>query len=119
MSKRYGRKQKQAHRILINDLVRRLSRESTVHMYRPGDGVPELISVAKVLAYRVTEDGSPAEMVYRSAYVTVMAPCEGLMEMMQNRTPVQFMGHQYIIANGSYQPGMEDERVELELEGVA
>lgn len=88
-------------------------------MYLPSDGVPELTSVARVLDYRVTEEGSPAEMVYRSAYITVTAPCEGLMELMQNRTLVQFMGHQYIIANGSYQPGAERERVELELEGVA
>lgn len=118
MAQRYGRKQKRAHRAKIAELTTRLGYESTAHMYLPSEGVPELTSYARVLDYRVTEDGSPAEVVYRSAYVTVAAPCNDLMEMMHDRTKVQFMGHQYIIANGSYQPGMECERVELELEGV-
>lgn len=118
MAKRYGRKQKAQARAKIAELTARLNVESTHHLYLPGD-VPELTSVAKVFSYRVTEDGSPSEMVYRSAYVTVMVPCEALIEMMQNRTLVQFMGHQYIIANGSYEPNLECERIELELEGVA
>lgn len=119
MARRYGRNQRRQHREEIAHLNKRLGVESTAHMYLPGDGVPELSSYARVLDYRVTEKGAPTEMVYQSAYVTIEAPCNDLLEMMHNGTKVQFMGHQYIIANGSYQSGAELERVELELQGVA
>jgi len=119
MSNRYGRKQLAARRIKIAELMTRLSRESTVNLYLPGVGVPELESVARVIDWRVSEEGSEYGMVERHGYLTVLAPSQKLLDMMHNRTTVQYKGTKYIIASGSYQVGMECERVELELMGVA
>lgn len=124
MSKRYGRKQKFAHRTLIAELVARLSRESTAHMYRPGAGVPELESIARVVGYSVTEYGGHGQRIERSATVMVEA-IEAVYEMVRNQTPVQFMGKQYIIINGQYDAEYRlavlggPTHCELELVGVA
>ena len=124
MAKRYGRKQKQAHRILIRDLTGRLFHESTACMYLPGDGVPDLASVARVVDYTVSESGGHGRMIERSATVTVEA-IEVVYEMIRNQTPVQFQGKQYIIVNGQYDVHYDlavwggPAHCELELMGVA
>ncbi len=122
MSSRYGRKKRAAHRAEIAGLKQRISRESTAHMYLPGKGVPELTEYARVLDYRVTEEGAPGHLVECGAYVTVEAPCDGLLTMMHEGTVIQFMGRQYIVAHGNYSPAIYhggEERVEIELRGVS
>ncbi len=122
MAQRYGRKQKRAHRETIANLVRRLSRESTAHMYRPGVGVPDLESYARVVGYSVKEYGGHGQMVESSATVTIEVTNQNIHEVARSRTPVQFMGRKYVIANGTMGPGTYmggPEHYELELVGVA
>lgn len=124
MAKRYGRKLKRAHRILINDLVRRLRFESTACLYLPGEGVPDLESLANVVSYRVTEDGGVGQRIERSATVTIEVT-EAVLEMVRNRTLVQFQGRQYLIADAGYDAHYQyavvtgPTHAELELVGVA
>lgn len=121
MSKRYGRKQKQTHRILIKELVARLSRESTAHMSLPADA-PELTSYARVVGYSVTEYGGHGQMTELSATVTIEITNQSIHEMARDQSPVQFMGKRYVIVNGTLGPGLYmggPEHYELELVGVA
>lgn len=121
MAKRYGRKQKFKHRKLIAELIARLSYESTVHVYLPGDGMPELESIAHVVGYSVTEYGGHGQMIELSATVTVEA-IGAVHELYRDRTTVQFMGKQYIVVNGTLGPGVYTsgpDHLELELVGVA
>ncbi len=121
MSKRYGRKQKAAHRAKIAELTARLGRESTAHMYLPAD-VPELTSYARVVGYSVTESGGAGQMIERSVTVTIEITNQNIHEMARNQCPVQFMGKKYVIVNGTLRPGMYmggPEHYELELVGIA
>ncbi len=122
MSKRYGRNQKRAHRVKISKLVARLGRESTAHMYLPEDGVPELTDYACVVGYSVMEYGGHGQMVERRASVTIEVINQNIHEIAYNQTPVQFMGKQYVITNGTIGPGTimgGPEHYELELVGIA
>lgn len=121
MSKRYGRKQKFKHRKMIAELVARLSRESTAHMYLPADA-PELTSYAHVIGYSVTEYGGVDQMIELSATVTIEITNQNIHEMARNRSPVQFMGKKYVIVSGALGPGIYmggPEHYELELVGIA
>ena len=123
MSKRYGRKQKAKARAKIAELTARLGRESTAHMYLPGD-VPDLESLARVVRYRVTEDGGVGQMIERSATVTIEA-IAGMYELVKDQQVVQFKGSRYIVVNGSYDAHYRlatmggPSHAELELVGVA
>jgi len=121
MANRYGRKQRKKHREEIAYLKERLHRESTHHMYLPGEGVPDLESAANVVDYRVSEEGSRGGMIERSAYVTVEAPSDELLAMMYDQRKVQFRGTQYLVAAGNYSPAIYHggaHRIEIELMGV-
>lgn len=124
MSKRYGRSQKRAHRVIISKLAARLARESTAHMYLPEDGVPELTDLARVIEYSVCEDGGVDYMVNRTANVTVVA-IEDIYHLIMEQTVVQFMGTRYIIGNADYDVRTRFEtyggpsHCRLELVGVA
>ena len=101
MSKRYGRKQKFKHRKLIAELVARLSRESTEHMYLPRGDEPNLEDLARVTEYSVTELGGASMMIEREAQVTV-EEIKDIYELVRDQTPVQFQGKRYIIGNADY-----------------
>ena len=120
MAKRYGRKQRAQHRAKVAELTRRLDIESTMHMYLPGD-VPGLEGIARVLGYSVTESGGRGNRIELSATLTVEATA-GIIETIADRTPVQFMGKQYIVVDGKMEQGAYiggPEHLELELVGVA
>ena len=101
MSKRYGRKQKAKARAEIAHLKDRIGRESTEHMYLPGD-VPDLTSLTRVVEYSVTELGGRGMMIEREAQVTV-EEIKDIYSLVANQTLVQFRGTQYIIRNADYE----------------
>lgn len=123
MSKRYGRKQKIKAREKIAELTGRLDRESTAHMYLPGD-VPDLENIARVVNYSTTEDGGVGQMIERRATITVEM-IEGVYDLVRNQIMVQFKGSQYVIVNAGYDVTYRYAVVggptycELELMGVA
>jgi hypothetical protein len=121
MSKRYGRKQKAAHRAEIAHLKGRLERESTEHMYLPHGDETDLESIAHVVEWREEEDGSHNGMVYRTAWVVVDGPADALLDIYYNQGVVQFKGRRYTVTKGNYTPpeniaGLQ--RVEIELVGI-
>lgn len=121
MANRYGRKQRKKHREEIAYLKGRLYRESTHHMYLPGESIPDLESVAEVIDYRTSEEGSQYGMVERNAYITVGAPSDELLAMLYDQRKVQFRGTQYLVAKGNYSPSIyhgEEQTIEIELMGV-
>lgn len=120
MSKRYGRKQKARARTEIAHLKERLNRESTSHLYSPGDE-PELTVLSNVLDYRVTED-SDRGMINRTAYVTILAPCDWLLEMSESGGLVQFQGTRYCVVSAAIEPAVYfggEQTIEIELAGVS
>lgn len=117
MAQRYGRKRRAAHRAEIAQLKERLAHESTHHMYLPDENTPDLESVAVVVDYRISEEGSLYGRIERHAHITAQAPSKSLLNMFHNQRKIQFRGTQYMITAGNYGPGLES-RIDLDLVGV-
>lgn len=117
MAKRYGRKQRRAHRERIAYLENRLRHESTADLYLCDESDVDFENFLRVLRFRETEYGDTSIFVEREAEVVVIAD-KGLHDMIMDGVHFAFRGHRYAVTSCAVDTFENETVLELTMRGV-